>query len=274
VNTDGENQRRLLGVLLAPVPGGCCEAPEGPCPPGRGRRFGVAYCLPGFRSGRAFTLIELLVVIAIIAILAAMLLPALGMAKEQGRKTRCSSNERQLIFSCLMYADDNRGYLPQGFESLANGSNYSWDQLVKPYGAPTNLLLCPSNRQGSRHYWVNGNIDDNYRDSGDQKQTGVMSFGFSVRVESVARPTDTVAFTGIRDQNAAYANGGVSVPGGGWGSVLYAHEDLFTLPYWHLKREVISLCDGHVESLKSNVLLGPFDSHGQLTYYKFYRVKP
>jgi hypothetical protein len=108
---------------------------------------------------------------------------------------------------------------------------------------------------------------------GDSKQTGVMCLGFSVKTETIAKPTDTVAFTGIRDQTASYALGGVSVPGAGWGSMLYAHEDLFTLPYWHLKKEIVAFCDGHIECLKSNVMLGPTDSTGKFSFYKFYRVK-
>src|SRR5882724_3461316 len=62
------------------------------------------------RSRRGFTLVELLVVIGIIALLVSILLPALNKAREDAKRVRCLSNERQLVMAWQMYASDNKGH--------------------------------------------------------------------------------------------------------------------------------------------------------------------
>jgi prepilin-type N-terminal cleavage/methylation domain-containing protein len=77
-----------------------------------------------FRNG--FTLIELLVVIAIIAILAAMLLPALSRAKCRAQSVQCMNNSRQLMYAWRMYAEENRDLLPFGYATTAPNDAYVW----------------------------------------------------------------------------------------------------------------------------------------------------
>lgn len=103
-----------------------------------------------------FTLIELLVVIAIIAILAAMLLPALSSSKEMGKRTVCKNNERQIILTMLMYAGDNSGKFPSGvrdnlFEHFSFIHSDTYRYLQEVGSMPTNSITCPNKRDWYRY---------------------------------------------------------------------------------------------------------------------------
>jgi prepilin-type N-terminal cleavage/methylation domain-containing protein/prepilin-type processing-associated H-X9-DG protein len=83
-------------------------------------------CLTRILRKRGFTLIELLVVIAIIAILASMLLPALGKAKTRAQGIGCMNNSKQLMLAWRMYSEDNRDQLLFGYGATPQTSPYVW----------------------------------------------------------------------------------------------------------------------------------------------------
>jgi len=127
-------------------------------------------------SAVAFSLIELLVTIAIIATLAALILPALGRAKESGRATVCRSNLHQIGLALQIYVGENKNLMPTMYDQ-STGTNFptnlsTIDIVLSNQLGSLLVLYCPSDnarifqQTGSSYSWnllVNGQDADHLR---------------------------------------------------------------------------------------------------------------
>jgi prepilin-type N-terminal cleavage/methylation domain-containing protein/prepilin-type processing-associated H-X9-DG protein len=156
--------------------------------------------------GWAFTLVELLVVIAIIALLAAMLLPVLGRAKEEARATACLSNLHQVGVALQIYVQENNNKLPVMYD--APTTNAVINQVLLTQLGNTNVLHCPSDFEdfqtnGSSYSWnflLNGEDADH-----------LVVFGLSFQPQEIPvvfdKETFHIARGPAKAKNYLYADG-------------------------------------------------------------------
>jgi prepilin-type N-terminal cleavage/methylation domain-containing protein/prepilin-type processing-associated H-X9-DG protein len=206
---------------------------------------------------RAFTLIELLVVIAIIALLMAILMPSLQLARDQAKRVHCTSNTKQLVLGWLMYKDEYDGRLVPGhtLTQTVNGKQQiqwvvgvtgTWQQQKE------------SIKQGLLYKFVGENVNIYRCPSDTRKPSSSMPIAFrtfsiagGANGETWGDYTKATLYTEIKNPSERYIFvEEADTRGGNLGSwQMQPKAKTWTDPVsmWHNKRTTLGFADGHAE---------------------------